>query len=151
MPLWTTENSQLGSDLECRISCDNLSGPCGNAVPVRMAIEARWGAVGGPSRVCNASVRIEDLSQVGLLLLDELLQLGNLAHLLEGHDLILPVTIYGQTGRVIATVLEPGEAIDEGVEDELPVLLDKVVNVAKNTTTKKGVVSSDTQTGIGDK
>ena len=91
---------------------------------MRVAIETRWGAVGGPSCVCNASVRIEDLSQVGLLLLDELLQLGNLAHLFEGQDLVLLVAIYSQTGRVIATVLQAGETIDEGVEDELPILLD---------------------------
>jgi hypothetical protein len=106
-----------------------------------MAIEARRSAVGGPSCVCNASVRIEDLSQVGLLLLDELLQLGNLAHFLEGKDLILLVSIYGQTGRVVATILQSREAIDEGVEDELPVLLDEVVNVAKDATTKRGCVS----------
>jgi hypothetical protein len=103
---------------------------------VRMAIEARWGAVSGPSCVCNTSVRIKDLSQVGLLILDQLLQLGNFADLLEGKDLVLLVTIYSQTSRVIATVFEPGEAIDEGVEDEFPVLLDEVVDVAKNTTAK---------------
>jgi hypothetical protein len=81
-------------------------------------------------------VRIKDLSQVGLLILDQLLQLGNFADLLEGKDLVLLVTIYSQTSRVIATVFESGEAIDEGVEDEFPVLLDEVVDVAKNTTAK---------------
>jgi hypothetical protein len=87
--------------------------------------------------VCNAGVRVEDLGQVWLLLLDQGLQLGDLADLLEGENLILLVTIYGQTGRVVATVFEAGEAIDEGVEDELAVLLDEVVDVAKDATVGK--------------
>ena len=99
-----------------------------------MAIEARWGSVGGPSGVCNTGVRVEDLGQVGLLLLDQSLELDNLADLLEGKDLVLLVTVYSQAGRVIATVFEPGEAIDEGVENVLPVLLHQVVDVAKNAT-----------------
>jgi hypothetical protein len=82
-------------------------------------------------------VRVEDLVQVGLLLFDQLLQLGDLADLLERKDLVLLVTIHRQTGGVVATVLKPGEAIDEGIEDILPILLDEVVDVAKNATASK--------------
>jgi hypothetical protein len=99
-----------------------------------MAVEAGRGAVGGPSCVCNASVRIEDLGHVGLLLLDQLLQLDDLTDLLESKDLVLLVAVDGQAGGIIAAVFEAGEAIDEGVEDEFPVLLDEVVDVAKDAT-----------------
>lgn len=62
-----------------------------------MAVDARWGTVGGPSGVCNTGVRVKDLGQVEVLLLDELLQRGDLADLLDGEDLILLVTVNGQT------------------------------------------------------
>jgi hypothetical protein len=63
-----------------------------------------------PSGVCNASVRVEDLGEVWLLLRDELLELDDLADLLEGEDLILLVSIYGETGGVVSTVFETGES-----------------------------------------
>jgi hypothetical protein len=77
--------------------------------PVRVAVEARRNTVGGPTGVGNASVRVEDLGRIGLGLLDQLLQLGHLANLLEGKDFILLVTIDGETGGIVATVLEAGE------------------------------------------
>jgi hypothetical protein len=40
---------------------------------------------------------VKDLCEIGLLLLNELLQLGNLADLLEGKDLISLVSVDGQT------------------------------------------------------
>lgn len=61
--------------------------------------------MGGPSGVGDASMRVKHLVEVGLGLIDELSQLGHLAHLLEGKDLILLVAIDGQTGRVIAAIL----------------------------------------------
>jgi hypothetical protein len=71
---------------------------------MRMTVEARRAAVGGPSGVCNARVGVEDLGQVGLLVVDELLERGDLADLLEGEDLVLLVAVDCQTRRVVATV-----------------------------------------------
>lgn len=61
--------------------------------------------MGGPSGVCNTGVRVEDLGLVELALLDELLEGGDLADLLDGKDLVLLVTVDGETGGVVATVL----------------------------------------------
>jgi len=121
---------------------------------VRVAIDPAGRTVGGPSGVCNTGVVVKDLGHVGLLLLDELLQLGDLANLLVGKDLVLLVAIDGNTGGVVATVFETGETciekedssarvgvegwvrvprtINEGVENELSVLLDEVVDVSEN-------------------
>jgi len=63
----------------------------------------------------NSSMRIEDLVKIWGLILNELLQLGNFADLLESKDLILLVTVDCQTGRVISSVLKTGESIDEGI------------------------------------
>jgi hypothetical protein len=60
--------------------------------------------VGGPSSVSNAGVRVEGLCEVDTRAVNELLELGHFANLLEGKDLILLVTIDGQTSRVVATV-----------------------------------------------
>ena len=76
---------------------------------VRVAVDPAGRAVGGPSGVCNTGVVVEDLCEVGLLLLDELLQLGDLADFLEGEDLVLLVAIDGDTGGVVAAVFETGE------------------------------------------
>jgi hypothetical protein len=70
-----------------------------------MAVGARWGSVGGPSGVSNTGVRVEDLVEVEVLLVDELLEGGDLANLLDSVDLVLLVTVDGKTGRVVATVL----------------------------------------------
>ncbi len=66
--------------------------------------------MGGPAGVGDAAVRIEHLGQIGLRVVDELLQLGDLADLLEGKHLVLLVAIDGKAGRVVAAVLETGEA-----------------------------------------
>ena len=63
--------------------------------PVRMAVGGGRRAVCSPSSVCNTSVRVEDLLQIRAGLLDELLELGYLADLLEGHHFILLVTVDG--------------------------------------------------------
>jgi len=70
-----------------------------------MAVDTRWGTVGGPSGVGDTGVRVEDLVEVEVLLLDELLQRGDLADLFDGVDLILLVTVNGKTSRVVTTVL----------------------------------------------
>ena len=129
-------------------------------IPVGVAVEARWGAMGSPAGVCDTSVRIEDLGQIRLGLLNQLLQLDHLADLLVSKHLVLLISVDGETGRVIATVFEAGEAcggdtiqhslvasghgqavragqeltIDEGVEDVFPVSLHQVVDVSENST-----------------
>jgi hypothetical protein len=59
--------------------------------------------------VGNAAVRIEGLGQVELRLIYELLELCDLANLLEGINLLLLVAIDGETGRVVTAILEPGK------------------------------------------
>ena len=61
--------------------------------------------MGGPSGVRNTGVRVEDLVEVEVLLLDELLEGGNFADLLDGVDLVLLVAIDGETGGIVAAVL----------------------------------------------
>ena len=75
-----------------------------------MAIEARWWAVSGPASVCDAAVAVEDLGQVGLLLLDQLLELGDFANFFECEDLVLLVAVDSEAGGVVAAVFEAGEA-----------------------------------------
>jgi hypothetical protein len=60
-------------------------------------------------------MRIEDLVKIWGLILNEFLQLGNLADFLESKDLILLVTVDCQTGGVISSVFKTGESIDEGI------------------------------------
>ena len=74
-----------------------------------MAVGAGWGAVGGPAGVSNAAVRVEDLGQIELVLVNKLLQLSDLANLLEGKHLLLLVSIDCETRRVVPAVLETGE------------------------------------------
>jgi len=76
---------------------------------VGVAVEPGWRAVSRPAGVRNAAVGVEGLGKVKLGLIDELLQLRDLADLLEGEDLILLVAIDSKTGRVIATILETEE------------------------------------------
>jgi hypothetical protein len=70
-----------------------------------MAVDARWGAVGSPAGVGNACVGIEDLVHIHARLRDELLEGSDLANLLDGEDLILLVTVHGESSRVVSTVL----------------------------------------------
>lgn len=71
-----------------------------------MAVDSGGRTVGCPSGVCNTGVRIENLGHIWLLLLDELLQLDDLSDLLVSEDLILLVSIDGQTGTVISSVFQ---------------------------------------------
>jgi hypothetical protein len=77
-----------------------------------MAVDGGRRAVGSPAGVCNAGVRVEDLLKIDVGLVDELLELGDLANLLEGKNLLLLVAIDGQTGRIVATVLETRETCE---------------------------------------
>jgi hypothetical protein len=66
--------------------------------------------MGSPTSVRDTGVRLEGLGHVGFTLLNEFLELGNLAHFLEGKDFILLVAIHGHTGGVVATVFQSGES-----------------------------------------
>lgn len=66
-------------------------------IPVGVAVDARWGTVGGPTGVCNANVCVKDLCEIWLLNLDELLELCDLADLLECKDLVSLVSVDCQT------------------------------------------------------
>jgi hypothetical protein len=106
-------------------------------VPVRVAVETRWRTVGSPSCVCNTGVRVEDLGEVWLLIRNKLLQLDDFADLLECKDLVLLVSINSQTCGIIATVFESRKSIDEGIENELSILLHQIVDVSENATVLK--------------
>jgi len=71
---------------------------------MRMAVYAGWRSVSSPSSVSNGGVGVEDLVQVEVGLVDQLLQGGNLADLLDRIHLVLLVAVNGKTGGVIATV-----------------------------------------------
>jgi hypothetical protein len=101
---------------------------------VWVAVDARWRAVGGPSGVCNTGVRVEDFGKIWLLLLNELLQLYDLANLLERKDLVLLVAINSKASGVVATIFESREAINESIENKLPILFHQVVDVSENAT-----------------
>ena len=62
-----------------------------------MTVGTRRRTVGSPASVGNTAVCIKDLCEIGLLLLDELLQLGDLADLLESEHLISLVSVDRQT------------------------------------------------------
>lgn len=64
----------------------------------------------GPAGVSNAAVGVKGLAQVERVAVDQLLELSNFADLLEGVHLIFLVAIDGETGRVVPTVLETGQA-----------------------------------------
>ena len=69
-----------------------------------MAIAPRGLTVCGPSCVCDTSVRVKDLGQIRLFLLDELLELGNLANLFECKHFIFLVSIDSEASRVLKGV-----------------------------------------------
>lgn len=74
---------------------------------MRVAVDLGRTAVSRPSGVSNPRMRFEGLGQVQVRLVDGFLQLGDLSDLLEGKDFIFLVTVDGQTGGIITTVLQP--------------------------------------------
>ena len=86
-----------------------------------------------PSGVCNTGVGIEDLCEIWLLVLDELLQLCNLANFLERKYFILLITIHGETCRIVSSIFESGEAVDKCVNYVATVFLNQIVDVAKDS------------------
>lgn len=65
--------------------------------------------MGGPASVCDTAMGIENLGFVDTRGLDELLELSDLADLLESKNLLFLVTVYGETGGVVAAIFEAGE------------------------------------------
>ena len=76
-----------------------------------MAVAPRGLTVCGPSCVCNTSVRVKDLGQVWLFLVDELLEFGNLPNLFVCKHLVLFVPIDSKASRVLRGRLAGLEAI----------------------------------------
>lgn len=77
---------------------------------MRMAVVARRLAVGGPSGVCNTGMRVKDLGHVDARVVNQLSELGNLAHLFECEDFISLVTVDSKTGRIVTSVFEASKA-----------------------------------------
>jgi len=74
--------------------------------PVGMAIKPGWRAMGSPASVGDAGVRVKDLREIRLDLLDELFQLGNFSNLLEGHDLVPLIAIDSKAGGIVSAILQ---------------------------------------------
>lgn len=71
-----------------------------------MAIQTGWLTVSSPTSVCNPGVRVENFGHVWLGFGNELLELGNLANLLESHNHVLLVSIHAEPCGVISSVFE---------------------------------------------
>ena len=97
-----------------------------------MAVDSGWLTVGSPSCVCNPSVGVENLGQVRLGLGNELLQLDDLADFFEGEHFVLLVAVDSKTRRIIATVFQARESVDECVEDVFAVFLDLCITSAQH-------------------
>ncbi len=65
-------------------------------------------------------------------LINVLAEGGDLADLLEDEGVLLRVAVNGDTGTVVASVLETSETGDEDVDDLLAVLLHQVVDIGEN-------------------
>ena len=76
---------------------------------MRMAVDPRWLSMCSPSGVGNAGVRDERSIEIGLGLLDQLLQLGNLAHFLESKNIPFLITVHSDTCRIVTAVFETVE------------------------------------------
>ncbi|KAI3475145.1 hypothetical protein L1887_63506 [Cichorium endivia] len=104
----------------------------GGIGPVRVAVDGAWLTVGGPARVGHAHLGDGDLVEVDVRLINVLAEGGDLADLLEDEGVLLRVAVNGDTGTVVASVLETSETGDEDVDDLLAVLLHQVVDVGEN-------------------
>lgn len=83
---------------------------------MRMAIQARWLSMGGPSSMRNASMGVEHLGHVRVLFFDKLLELGDLTDLFECENFILLVTIHSQTCRVVASIFQTRKTFEASAE-----------------------------------
>lgn len=70
--------------------------------------------MGGPSGVCNTSMRVKGLCHVDAGVGNQFTELDHLAHLFERKDLILLVTVDCETGRVVSSVFQAREACEKG-------------------------------------
>jgi len=103
IPLWTTANSHLGSDLFFVSYASPFFVLC--LLLVWMAVLPAWRSVGGPSSVCDTGVGVEDLVHVDARGVDEFSELGHFSHLFEREDFIPLVAVDCETSRVVTSVL----------------------------------------------
>lgn len=90
--------------------------------PVRVAVGAGGLTVGRPSGVRHRGLSQEGLVEVDGGVLDVLTEQLDLADLLEDEDVARLVAVDLDPGRVIASVLEPLQAIQERLDDVATVL-----------------------------
>lgn len=103
-------------------------------LPVRVTVDGTGLSVCGPTGMGDGDRAHKVLCQVRFLLCDELLELLDLADLLVQDDLALAVAIDGHPSGIIPTVFESRETGQKDIDDVLPVALDEVVHIAKDTT-----------------
>lgn len=66
--------------------------------------------MGGPSRMRDTSMGVEDFCCVGLGLFNKRLELCNLASLFESEDLVSFIAVDSQAGRIVSTVFQTAQA-----------------------------------------
>ena len=91
----------------------------------RVAVDDRGRAVGGPSRVCNRDLRIENLGSVYARGGDTLAKAGNLADFFEKKHLAGSIAVDTDAGRVITTILLAGETVTEDITNFLAILWER--------------------------
>lgn len=87
-----------------------------------VAVGAGGGTVSSPTGVRDTGMGLKGLAHVICAVIDEFLQLGHLANFLECADFILLVAIHGHTSRVVATVLQSGEAWGNNGEQKVKII-----------------------------
>ena len=87
-----------------------------------MAVDDRGRTVGGPSRVCDRDLRVENLGSVYVRGGDTLAKAGNLADFLEKKHLARSIAVDTDAGRVVTTVLLASETVTEYITNFLAIL-----------------------------
>ena len=87
-----------------------------------MAVDGRRYTVRRPACMRDRALRDEGLGEVDAAFGDPLPEANNLADLLEQYDFAGLVAVDADARRVVATILETGEAVAEDVADGLAVL-----------------------------
>lgn len=98
--------------------------------------------MGSPAGVGNTGMGVKGLGGIGIAFGDEMAETVDLADFFESQDFIFAVAVDSETGRIVASIFQPGETVKQGIDNMLAILLDEIVDVAKNATAdekKKGM------------